>query len=157
MLIDGLRLYFDSQPDATKNWGQRNTNLNDYDSDPIEVRSTCWISDLHDWWCQKEETFSNYADLSKVAGDISSIISHCVRVESRFSFGRDVIGWRESKTTGGTLHKNFIIGQFAKANTESLADVNPLSDTRNTKTTRKSKKKLTKGNCTEWPRSTTFW
>jgi len=37
------RLYSNSPPEAPKNWGQINPNLNDYHSDPIEIRSTFWF------------------------------------------------------------------------------------------------------------------
>jgi len=43
---------------------------------------------------------SKYDDLSTVARDIISIIPHGVGVEASFSLGRNVDGWRQSKTTG---------------------------------------------------------
>jgi len=39
-------LYFNSPPEAPKNWGQINQNLNDYHSDPMEISSTFWIPDI---------------------------------------------------------------------------------------------------------------
>ena len=42
------------------------------------------------------------------------------------SFGRDLIRWRQSKTTGGTLRKTVEVGQFAQANIGVLAGYNPV-------------------------------
>jgi hypothetical protein len=106
--LTATRLYFNSPPEAPKNWGQINPNLNDYHSDPMEISSTFWIPDITDWWRQQEETHSKYADLSNVVRDIFSIIPHGVGVESSFSLGRDVIGWRQSKTTGETLREMWL-------------------------------------------------
>jgi len=62
------------------------------------------LPEITDWWRQQEETDSKYADLSNVALDIFSVIPHGVGVEASSSIGRDDIGWRQSKTTGETLH-----------------------------------------------------
>jgi hypothetical protein len=91
-LLTASRLYLNSPPEAPKYWGQINSNLNDYHSDPTEISSTFWIPDITDWWQQQEETHSKYADLFNVAHDIFSIIPHGVRVEASFSLGRHVIG-----------------------------------------------------------------
>jgi len=98
-----------------------NPNLSVYHSDPIEISSTFSIPDRTDWWRQQEETHSKYPDLSNVAHDIFSIIPHGVGVEASFSLGRDVIGWRQSKTTGETICENVIVRQFARANNGILA------------------------------------
>jgi hypothetical protein len=90
--MTAARLYLNSPPEAPKYWGQINSNLNDYHSDPTEISSTFWIPDITDWWQQQEETHSKYADLFNVAHDIFSIIPHGVRVEASFSLGRHVIG-----------------------------------------------------------------
>jgi hypothetical protein len=79
----------------------------------MEISSTCWLPDIIDWWRQQEETHLKYADLSNVARDIFSIILHGVGVEASISHGRDVIGWRQSKTTGETLREKVIVRQFA--------------------------------------------
>jgi len=55
-LLTAARLYLNSPPEAPKNWGQINPNLNDYHSDPMEISSTFWIPDTTDWWGQQEET-----------------------------------------------------------------------------------------------------
>jgi len=131
-LLTAARLYLNSPPEAPYNWGQINPNLNDYHSDPMEISSTFWIPDITDWWRQQEETHSKYADISNVARDIFSIIPHGVGVEASFSLGRDVIGWRQSKTTGETLHENVVVRQFARANKGILAGTDPELDTTNT-------------------------
>jgi len=55
-----------------------------------------------------------------------------VGVESSFSLGWDVKGWRQSSTTGGTLHDKVIARQFAQANNGILAGADPALDTANT-------------------------
>jgi hypothetical protein len=49
-LLTAARLYFNSPPEARKNWVQINPNLNDYHSDPMENSNTFWIPDITDWW-----------------------------------------------------------------------------------------------------------
>jgi len=90
--LTAARLYLNSLPDAAKNWGQINPNLNDYHSNPMDSSSTFWLPDITDWWRQQEERHSKYTDLSNEARDIFSIIAHGVRVEASFSLGRNVIG-----------------------------------------------------------------
>jgi hypothetical protein len=48
-LLTAARLYLNSPHEAPKNWGQINSNLNDYHSDPMEISSTFWIPDITDW------------------------------------------------------------------------------------------------------------
>ena len=98
----------------------------------MEISSKFWIPDMADWWCEQEETHSEYADLSNVVRNIFSIIPHSVGVEAYFSLGRDVIGWRQSKTTGKTLHEKVIVRQFTRANNGMLAGPDPEFDTTNT-------------------------
>jgi hypothetical protein len=86
-LLTAARLYLNSPPEAAKNLGQINPNLNDYHSDPMEFSSTFGIPEITDWWRQQEETRSKYADLPNVACDIFSIIPHGVGVEASFSLG----------------------------------------------------------------------
>jgi len=139
-LLTAARLYVNSPPEAPKNWRQINPNLNDYHSDPMEFSSTFWIPDITDWWCQQEETHSKYADLSNVARDIFSIIPHGVGVEASFSLGRDVIGWRQSKTTGETHREKVGVWQFARANNGNLAGTDPELDNANTENDSEMKK-----------------
>jgi len=139
-LLTAARLYLNSPPEAPKNWGQINPNLNDYHSDRMEISSTFWIPDITDWWRQQEETHSKYADLSNVARDIFSIIPHGVGVEASFSLGRDVIGWRQSKTTGETLREKVVVRQIARANNGILAGTDPELDTTNTENDSEMKK-----------------
>ena len=131
-LLTAARLYLNSPPEAPKNWGQINPNLSDYHSDPMEISSTFWIPDITDWWRQQEETHSKYVDLSNVARDILSNIPHGVGVEASFSLGRDVIGWRLSKTTGETLWEKVVVRLFARANNGILADTDQELDTPHT-------------------------
>jgi hypothetical protein len=49
-LLTAARLYLNSPPEAPKNWGKINPNLNDYHSDPMEISSTFWIPNITDWW-----------------------------------------------------------------------------------------------------------
>jgi len=102
-LLTAARPYWNPPPEAPKNSGQINPNLNDYHCDPMEFSSTFWRPDIPNWWRQQEETHSKYADLCNVTRNIFSIIPHGVRVEASFSLGRDGIGWRQSNTTGETL------------------------------------------------------
>jgi len=111
--LTATRLYFNSMPEAPKNWGQINPNHNDNHSDPMETSSTFWLLDITDWWCQHKETHSNYANLSNVACDIFSNIPHGVGVEARYSLGLDINGWRQSGTTGETLQEKVIVRQLA--------------------------------------------
>jgi hypothetical protein len=48
-LLTTARLYLNSPPETTKNWGQINPNLNNYHSDPMEISSKFWIPDRTDW------------------------------------------------------------------------------------------------------------
>jgi len=130
--LTAARLYLNSPLEAPKNWGQIHPNLNEYHSDPMEISSTFWIPDITDWWRQQEETHSKYVDLSNVARDILSNIPHDVGVEASFSLGRDVIGWRQSNTTGETLWEKVVVRLFARANNGILADTDEELDTPHT-------------------------
>ena len=129
-----------SPPEAPKNLRQINPNLNEYHSDPMKISSTFWIPDITNRWRQQEETRSKYADLSNVAHNIFCIIQYAVGVEVSFTLGRDAIGWRQSKTTGETLHKKVVIRQFAQANNRIMAGTDPERDTMNTGNDSKMKK-----------------
>jgi len=131
-ILPSARLSVNSPPEVPKNWGQINPNLNDYHSDPMEFISIFWIADITDWWRQPEETHSQYADLSNVARNMFSIIQHGDGVEANFSHGQEVIGWRQSKTTCGTLLEKVVVKQFARANDGTLAGTDPELDNANT-------------------------
>jgi len=131
-LLTVARLYLNASLELPQNWGQINPNRNDYLSDPMVIGSTFWIPDITDWWHQQEEMHSKHADLSKVARDIFSIIPHGVGVEASFSPGWDVIGWRQSKTTGKTLREKVVVRLFGRANNGLLAGHSLALDTRNT-------------------------
>jgi hypothetical protein len=83
--LTAATLYLNSLPEAPKNWGQINPNLNDYHSDRMEISSSLWIPDITDWWRQQEAMHSKYANLSNGARDIFSILPHAVGVEASFS------------------------------------------------------------------------
>jgi hypothetical protein len=91
-----------------------------------------WLLDVTDWWRHHDEIHSMYAKLSNVARDIFPIITHCAGVEASFSLGQDVIGWRQSKTTGKTVSIKVVARQFSGDNNGILADDNPVLDTTNT-------------------------
>jgi hypothetical protein len=107
--LTGARLFLNLPSEAKKNWGQINPNLNDYHSDPMEIISTFLIPDTTDWWQQLEEMNSKYTELSNVGRDIFSIIIHGVGVEASFYLSRDVIGLRQSKTTGKTIRQKVVV------------------------------------------------
>jgi len=130
-LLTADRLYLNSPPEAWTNWGRINPNLDDYHSDPLEIRSTFSIPDITDWWRPQEEMLSKYSDLCKVARDIFSLIPHGVGVEVSFSLGLDVIGWRQAEITGETLREKVVVRQFARANNRILAGSDPELDTLN--------------------------
>jgi hypothetical protein len=94
----------------------------------MEISRTFWFPDFMDWWRQQEETHSKYTDLSNGACDIFSVIPHSVGVESSFSHVQNVIGWRESKTTGETLCEKVVVRQFARASSGLLAGNDAVLD-----------------------------
>ena len=63
-----------------------------------------------------------------MARDIVSILPHGVGVEASLSLGRDVIGWRQSITTGKTLQEKVVVRQYARANNGILAGDDPVLD-----------------------------
>jgi len=156
-LLTAGRLFLNSPPEATTNWGQINPNLNDYLSEPMEISIPFCIPDITDWWRQQEETHSKFSDLSNMARDIFSIIPHGVGVEASFSLGQHVTGWSQSKTTGETLREKVVVRLFAQANNGILAGTDSELQPRIQETTQKWRKRRRKGNCTEWQRFTTLW
>ena len=85
---------------------------------------------------------SKYTNLFNVACDIFSIIPHGVGMEASVSFGRDVIGWRQSKTSVETLRKEVLVRQFAPANNGILPGADPELDTTNTENHSEMKKEV---------------
>jgi len=73
-ILTTARLYMNSPPETAKNWGPINPNLHFYHSYPMVISSTFCIPDITDWWHHEVDMHSKYADLSKVARDIFSII-----------------------------------------------------------------------------------
>jgi len=91
-LLTATRLHLNSLPEAPKNRGQINPNLNDYHSDAMEISSTFWLPDMPHRWRQHKTMHSMYAELSNVANNILSILLHGVGVEAGFFLGRHSIG-----------------------------------------------------------------
>jgi len=60
------------------------------------------------------------------------MLPHGVSVESSFSLGRNVIGWRQAYTRGETLWEEVVLRQFAGANNWMLEGNDPPFDTTNT-------------------------
>jgi hypothetical protein len=120
-LLTATTLYLNSPPEAPRRWGQINPNLNDYHTDAMEVSSAFWMPDITDWWRNQGILNTKYTDLDDVACEIFSIMPHGVGVEASFSLGRDVIGWKQSKTTGQTLSEKVVVHQFARSNAGLLA------------------------------------
>ena len=106
----------------------------------MEISSTFWLPDITDWWRQQEETHSKYADLCNVAGDILSIIPLHVGVEASVSLRQNVIGWRQSKTTGVTLREKVLVRMFARANHGLLPGDDPVMDPPSTDNHREMKR-----------------
>jgi len=131
-VLTTTRLNLNSLPESSKNCWQVNPDLNDYHSDRTEISRTFWILDNTEWWCHRKKMHWNYTDLSNVAHDIFSIIQHGVGVEAGFSLGRDVIGWRQSQTTGRTFREEVDARLCTWANTRRLASNNPALDMMNT-------------------------
>jgi hypothetical protein len=73
---------------------------------------------------------TKYADLANVACDIFFIMPYGVGVEARFSLVRDVIGWRQSKTTGQTLCEKVVGCQFTRSNAGLIAGDIPITHPR---------------------------
>jgi len=156
-LLIAARLYLNPAPETTKNWGQVDPNLNDYHSNRMEVSSTSWLPHITGWWHQQEETHWKYAELSNVACDIFSILAHSLRVEASFSLGRGTLRGRESKTTVETLQEKVGVRQIALANNGIVVGDYPALHTMLTESDLELKRGWRKENCTEWPRSTSFW
>ena len=57
-LLTAARLHLNSPPEAPKKCGQINPNVNDYNSDPMEMSSTFWSLGITNWWRQLKETHS---------------------------------------------------------------------------------------------------
>jgi len=107
-LLTAARLYWNSPPEAPNNWGRINPNLDDYHYDPIQISSTFWLQDITDWWHQQEEMHSKYANLSNVARDIFSIISHVVGVEASFTLGKMSLAAGSQKPEARSFTKNSV-------------------------------------------------
>jgi hypothetical protein len=108
-----------------------NPSLKDYHSDNVERSSVLWILDISNWWCQQEEMHPINADLSNVACNIFAVILQNVEVVASWSLEWDVIGCKQSNTTGKTLCQKSIVRQYASGNDLILAADDPALDTTN--------------------------
>jgi len=106
----------------------------------MEISSAFWLPDITDERRQQEEMHSKYADLSNVACDIFSGTPHVVGVEASFSFGGDVIGWRQSKTTRKCLREKVVVKQFGPTINELLAGDDIVLDTNSSECNMKMKR-----------------
>jgi hypothetical protein len=69
-----------------------------------------------------------YADFCNVPRNIFSLIPHGAGVQACVSHRREVIGWRQSKTRGETLHEKVVVRQYARAKNRILAGNDPVLD-----------------------------
>ena len=90
--------------------------------DPEELTASFWYPDVAGWWLKQETTMGEYRDLARMARDIFSVMPHGVGVEASFSLGRDVISWRQSRTTGVTLQQKVVVRQWARSNNGILPE-----------------------------------
>jgi len=124
---------------------------------PMEMSSTFWILGIMDWRRQQWKTHSMYADRSNVACDIFCIIPDGVGVEASSSPWRDVMSWRESKTTGKTVRGKVVVRQFSCAYNGIFAGDYPALDNVGTENDLELKKQGEERNCTTWLESKTNW
>jgi hypothetical protein len=81
----------------------------------MEISSTFWVPDITNCWCQQEDMYSKSTNISDAAHKIFSILPHGVRVEASFLIARDVICWRQSKSSGEMLGEEVVLKQFSIA------------------------------------------
>jgi len=98
----------------------------------MAISSSFWLTDITNWWRQQVDTHPKYSNLSNEPRNIVSIIPHGVEVEASVAFARDIIGWRQSTTTGKMLWEKVEVRQFAWANTGILAGNYTALDTTET-------------------------
>jgi hypothetical protein len=144
-ILTAASLYLNSPTEVPKAWGQIDPNLTDYNTIPMQSRSTFCIADITDWWYQYNETYSEYIDLSNLARNIFSNLPHGITVKVSFVIEQDSIRWGESTRTGGTLREKVVIRPFAQANNGILAGDNPTLDTTHTETNLEMKKEDKEG------------
>ena len=97
--------------------GQHPPKTDDLKSDNLlELTAAFWKTDVAAYWRMQEDSCTEYAPLARMARDIFSVIPHGVGVEASLSLGRDVVGWRQCRTSGDTLQKKVIVRQFARSN-----------------------------------------
>jgi len=117
-ILSAARRCLNSPPESPKQWEHVNANVNNYHSNPRGISRILWIPDIIDWWQQQQETHWKCTNLCNIAAIILSNIPQDVRVQARHSPVRDVIGWRQSKSTGETHLENFVLRQLLKPLTD---------------------------------------
>lgn len=118
------RSYLSTPPVNILAVNQYRPNIDDLKSeDPDEMTAGFWKPDIAAYWLHQEKVCGEYALLSRMARDIFSVIPHGVGVESSFSLGRDLIGWRQSSTNGETLRRKVIVRQYARSNSGILPGI----------------------------------
>jgi len=127
--LTAARLYLNSPPESPKTWGHDNPNLNDYHSDPMEIRSSLWLPVITDLWHQQEEMHSKYSDLSNVAHDIFSIMPQVSRWRPVSPLHKMLLAVESLYTTGKMLRDKAIVRQLIRVDNGILAGDCAASDT----------------------------
>ena len=84
--------------------GQHPPKTDDLKSEnPQQLTAAIWKPDVAAYCREQEVSCMEYAPLARMACDVFSVIPHGVGVEASFSLGRDVLGWRQCRTSGDTL------------------------------------------------------
>jgi hypothetical protein len=116
--------YLDNSRVDPASFGQTNPGGDDTDGDTNpDLASGCfWSASVAAWWKHQVTHVTEYAPLSQMARNIFAVMPHGVGVEASFSLGRDVIGWRQARTSGATLQQKVVVRQWARSNSGQLAD-----------------------------------
>jgi hypothetical protein len=83
--LTATSLYSNSPPNVPQNWGQINSNLNDYHVYSTEISTAIWISDETDWRQQHIKMNKQYTDLAIIVWGSMSIWQYGVGVEASLS------------------------------------------------------------------------
>jgi hypothetical protein len=127
-LSTAARRYLDEPFVRPHQAGQVNPRLDDHLADPLASTDAFWYPDVLLWWKEQLDLHTEYAILAQVARDVFSVMPHGVGVEASFSLGRDVIGWRQGKTSGTTLRDKVVVRQYARASSGVLAGSSTAPD-----------------------------
>ena len=103
-LMEVARKYINSVNADPAALGQHPPKTDDLKSDnPQELTAAFWKPDVTAYWREQEDSCTQYAPLARMARDVFSVIPHGLGVEASFSLGRDVLGWRQCRTSGDML------------------------------------------------------